>query len=277
MAMDYARMFDISGRVAVITGGGGILCGEMARALGALGVRVAVLDLDESAAQKVAAQVQGSPAIGVRCDVLDRASIESAAATVESEFGPVDILLNGAGGNSPRATTGGTSVADQIDPSFFQLDPAGIQFVFNLNFLGTLLPTQVFGRGMVDRRRGSILNISSMNAYRPLTKIPAYSAAKAAISNFTQWLAVHFAPAGIRVNAIAPGFFHTRQNHTLLFTESGEDTARGRTIKAHTPMGRYGEPEELIGALVWLVSDASAFVTGSVVAVDGGFAAFSGV
>lgn len=275
--MDYARMFDVSGRVAVVTGGGGILCGEMARALGSLGVQVAVLDLDETAARTVAGQVQGAKAIGVRCDVLDRSSIEQAAAVVEAELGPVDILLNGAGGNNPRATTGGTSVADQIDPSFFQLDPAGIQFVFNLNFIGTLLPTQVFGQAMVERRRGTIVNVSSMNAYRPLTKIPAYSAAKAAISNFTQWLAVHFAPAGIRVNAIAPGFFHTKQNHALLFTGTGDDTPRGKLIKSHTPMGRYGEPEELIGALVWLVSDASGFVTGAVVPIDGGFAAFAGV
>lgn len=280
MAYSYESLFDLKNRVAVVTGGGGILCGEMARALGDLGVKVAILDLNEEAAKKVAAPIVegGGQAIGVACNVLDLPSIRSACARVEKELGPVDILVNGAGGNHKKATTGGTTVAEQIDPTFFDLDTEGIQFVFNLNFLGTLLPTQVFAKGMVERKQGVIINITSMNAFCPLTKIPAYSAAKAAVANFTQWLAVHFAPAHIRVNAIAPGFFLTEQNRFLLTDEkTGAPTPRGQTIINHTPMRRYGTAEELIGALVYLCSPSAGFVTGITIPVDGGFSAFSGV
>lgn len=280
-------MFDLSGKTAVVTGGGGVLCKSMARALAARGVRVAVLDLRPEAAQAAANEIMGvgGKAIGVECNVLQRESLEAACAKIVSELGGVDILVNGAGGNSPKATTSFErcrpedleKTAEEIK-TFFNLDPEGVQFVFNLNFIGTLLPTQVFGRVLAEQGAGVILNVSSMNAFRPLTKIPAYSAAKAAISNFTQWLATHFALVNVRVNAIAPGFFLTDQNRFLLTEEkTGELTARGNTIIAHTPMGRFGSPEDLDGTLLWLVSDASAFVTGVVVPVDGGFSAFSGV
>ena len=270
------ELFDLKDRVAVVTGGGGVLCGTMSRALAAAGARVAVLDLFPEAARRVADEIaaQGGEALALRCDVLDRASIESAAEAVMAAFGRVDILINGAGGNKKEATT-------TPDLSFFDLPAEAVQWVFNLNFLGTLLPSQVFGRLMAAQGRGVILNVSSMNAFRPLTRIPAYSAAKAAVSNFTQWLAVHlaqeYAPR-IRVNAIAPGFFLTEQNRFLLTDEAtGELTPRGQTIIAHTPMGRFGDPEDLIGTVLWLLSPASEFVTGIVVPVDGGFSAFSGV
>ncbi len=280
MADAYTPLFDISGKVAAITGGGGILCGEMSRALGRLGVKVAVLDLAEDAANKVAKEVcdQGGTALGVACDVLKVESLQQACASVEKGLGPVDILINGAGGNNPKATTGGETVADQVDPTFFDLDPTGVQFVFNLNFIGTLLPTQVFAKGMVERQAGNIINVSSMSAFAPLTKVGAYSAAKAAVSNFTEWLCVHFAPAGIRVNALAPGFFLTEQNRFLLTDkETGKPTPRGQTIISQTPMRRYGDPAELVGALVWLLSPSASFVTGTVIPIDGGFNAFSGV
>ncbi|MFH0910891.1 MAG: SDR family oxidoreductase [Planctomycetota bacterium] len=280
MTYSSASLFDIAGRVAVVTGGGGILCGEMSRALADLGVQVAVLDLDEEAARAVAGEIKkdGGKAVGLPCNVLEVASIREALKGVEKALGPVDILLNGAGGSHPKATTGSETVAGRIDPSFFDLTPEGVQFVFNLNFLGTLLPTQVFGRGMVERKRGRILNISSMSAFCPLTKVPAYSAAKAAISNFTQWLAVHFAPAGIRVNALAPGFFLTNQNRFLLTDkDTGKATPRGEKIISHTPMKRYGDPKDLIGAMVWLLSPSADFVTGVVVPVDGGFSSYAGV
>ena len=282
-----ADSFDLNGKTAVVTGGGGVLCRSMASELASRGVKVAVLDLRPEAAQSAADEIAkaGGKAIGVECNVLERASLEAACAKVLAEFGGVDILINGAGGNNPRATTSRETCqpedlkqAVEGLKTFFDLDPESVQFVFSLNFIGTLLPTQVFGRVMAERGGGVILNVSSMNAFRPLTKIPAYSAAKAAISNFTQWLATHFAPVNVRVNAIAPGFFLTDQNRFLLTDEkTGDLTPRGNTIISHTPMGRFGAPEDLNGALVWLVSDASAFVTGVVVPVDGGFSAFSGV
>ena len=268
--------FHIQGKTAVVTGGGGVLCSAMAIALAKAGARVAVLDLRLEMAQAVVAAIHqdAGQALALQCDVLDKASLERAAAEVERAFGPADILINGAGGNHKMATT-------SPDLSFFDLPPDAAQWVFNLNFIGTLLPTQVFGKSMAARGEGNVLNISSMNAFRPLTRIPAYSAAKAAISNFTQWLAVHLAqeysPA-IRVNALAPGFFLTEQNRFLLTdSETGSLTARGQRIIDHTPMARFGVPEDLLGAMFFLISPASAFVTGVVIPVDGGFSSFSGV
>jgi len=269
-------LFGLSGKVAVVTGGGGVLCGAMSRALGRVGVKVAVLDLFEEAARKVADDVvaAGGEALAVRCDVLDKASLEAARDVVLARFGRVDILINGAGGNKKQVTT-------SPDLSFFDLPADAVQWVFNLNFIGTLLPCQVFGKAMADQGEGVILNTSSMNAFRPLTRIPAYSAAKAAVSNFTQWLAVHLSQEyspHIRVNAIAPGFFLTEQNRFLLTDEgTGELTPRGRTIIDHTPMARFGDPEDLMGTVLWLLSPGAAFVHGVVVPVDGGFSAFSGV
>jgi NAD(P)-dependent dehydrogenase (short-subunit alcohol dehydrogenase family) len=269
-------MFSVKDKVVVITGGGGILCGTMAKALGAAGAKVAVLDLLEPAAAKVtdAIKAQGGVAVPVACNVLDKAAVEKAKDKVVAEFGRIDILINGAGGNKKEATT-----SPQI--SFFDLPADAVRFVFDLNFLGTLLPTQVFGKLMAKQKAGNILNISSMNAFRPLTKIPAYSAAKAAISNFTQWLAVHMCQnyaRDIRVNAIAPGFFLTEQNRFLLTDEkTGGLTPRGQTVVGHTPMGRFGSPDELLGAMFWLLSDASKFVTGVTIPVDGGFSACCGV
>jgi NAD(P)-dependent dehydrogenase (short-subunit alcohol dehydrogenase family) len=268
--------FDIKGKVIAITGAGGVLCGTMAKALAWAGAKVAVLDLVESAAQKVADEIKTSNglAIAVKCNVLDKKSIESAKEKIDRELGKVNILINGAGGNKKEATT-------SPDLSFFDLPSDAVRFVFDLNFLGTLLPTQVFSKDMIENGSGVILNISSMNAFRPLTRIPAYSAAKAAVSNFTQWLAVHICQnysKDIRVNAIAPGFFLTEQNRFLLTDQkTGELTARGKTIIDHTPMGRFGQPDDLIGTVLWLLSDAAKFVTGVVVPVDGGFSAFSGV
>jgi len=269
-------LFSVKDKVIVITGGGGVLCGTMANALGDAGAKIAVLDLAEAAAVKVADQINSGRgrAIAVQCNVLDKKSLEAAKKRVTSEFGKIDILINGAGGNKKEATT-------SPDLSFFDLPTEAIRFVFELNFIGTLLPTQVFGKEMAQSGSGIILNVSSMNAFRPLTKIAAYSAAKAAVSNFTQWLAVHVCQnysKDIRVNAIAPGFFLTEQNRFLLTDEkTGEFTARGKTIIDHTPMGRFGQAEELIGTVIWLLSDAAKFVTGVVVPVDGGFSAFSGV
>jgi NAD(P)-dependent dehydrogenase (short-subunit alcohol dehydrogenase family) len=270
------NLFDVSGKVVAITGGGGILCGTMAKALAEAGAKVAVLDLSEPAASKIANEIkaQGDQAIAVPCNVLDKVSIEKAKDQVLAAFGRVDALINGAGGNKKEATT-----APQLP--FFDLPAEAIRFVFDLNFLGTLLPTQVFGKVMSEQGSGNILNISSMNALRPLTKIPAYSAAKAAVSNFTQWLAVHVCQncsKDIRVNAIAPGFFLTEQNRFLLTDEkTGALTPRGQTVTEHTPMGRFGDPRELVGTVIWLLSDAAKFVTGVVIPVDGGFSAFSGV
>ena len=277
MDNDYLeQLFGLEGKVAVVTGGGGVLCGAMSRALARAGVKVAVLDISRDAAQQVVNDITagGGEALAVYCDVLDKATIEAAAQMVLEAFGQVDILINGAGGNKKQATT-------SAETSFFDLPAAAVQWVFNLNFIGALLPSQVFGKLMAEQGHGDILNISSMNALRPLTRIPAYSGAKAAVSNFTQWLAVHIAqeysPA-IRVNALAPGFFLTEQNRFLLTDEvTGELTPRGQTIIAHTPMGRFGDPEDLIGTMLWLLSPGARFVTGIVVPVDGGFSAFSGV
>ena len=271
-------------KVVVITGGGGVLCRTMAKELASEGAKVAILDLSLEAAEKVAEEIvnEGHIAIGLGANVLDTTALRKAKDKVNEQLGSCDILINGAGGNHPKGTTrdthfkpGDKSMKDL--KTFFDLDPEGISFVFNLNFIGTLLPTQVFAQDMIGKSGCSIINVSSMNAFRPLTKIPAYSGAKAAVSNFTQWLAVHFAKAGIRVNALAPGFFLTDQNRSLLTNESGELTSRGETIIDHTPMGRFGEPEDLTGTLLWLCSEGSAFVTGVVVPVDGGFSAFSGV
>lgn len=278
---------NLKGKTVVVTGGGGILCGCMSKALAECGAQVAVADLRRDAAQAVADDITaaGGKAVGVACNVLERESLEAANAEIEKAFGPVDILLNGAGGNHPKGTTSKEyltpedieqKAADVV--TFYDLDPDGIQFVFNLNFLGTLLPTQVFTLAMAEKGQGVVINISSMNAFTPLTKIPAYSAAKAAVSNFTQWLAVHMSRVGIRVNAIAPGFFLTDQNRSLLTREDGSLTPRGNTIVSQTPMSRFGDPQDLVGTLLWLTSDeAAGFVTGTVVAVDGGFSAFSGV
>ncbi|MGC9347649.1 MAG: SDR family oxidoreductase [Anaerolineae bacterium] len=270
------ELFGLEGKVAVVTGGGGVLCGEMSRALGRVGVKVAVLDIVPEAAQSVADEIndQGGEAIAVVCDVLDKPSIESAADAVMDHFGRVDILINGAGGNKKEAST-------TVDLPFFDLPVDAVKWVFDLNFIGTLLPSQVFGKLMAEEGAGVILNTSSMNAFRPLTRIPAYSAAKAAVSNFTQWLAVHMNQeysATIRVNALAPGFYLTEQNRFLLIDEeTGELTPRGRTIIDHTPMGRFGEPEDLLSTVFWLLSAGASFVTGVVVPIDGGFSAFSGV
>ena len=270
------ELFDLSGKVAVVTGGGGVLCGALSRALGKVGVKVAVLDIFPEASEKVVADIVagGGEAIGVQCDVLDKASIEAAKDVVLDAFGGVDILINGAGGNKREATTG-------PDMPFFDLPADAVQWVFNLNFIGTLLPSQVFGKLIAEQGTGSILNISSMNAFRPLTKIPAYSGAKAAVSNFTQWLAVHMSQnysTKVRVNALAPGFFLTAQNRFLLLNEeTGKWTPRGQQILDHTPMGEFGDPKDLIGTVFWLLSPSARFVHGVVVPIDGGFSAYSGV
>ena len=273
-------------KTIVLTGAGGVLCSTMAKALSEQGNKIAVLDLREEAANKVAKEIKatGGEAIGVAANVLEKDSLEKAKQVVNDAFGKVDILVNGAGGNHPLGTTSNPFfVMEDLKntaegfKTFFDLDPKGIEFTFNLNFLGTLIPTQVFATDMVGREGCSILNISSMNAFTPLTKIPAYSGAKAAISNFTQWLAVHFSKVGIRVNALAPGFFLTDQNRALLTNEDGSLTQRGQQIIDQTPMGRYGTPDDLISSTKFLCDDASAFVTGIVIPIDGGFAAYSGV
>jgi NAD(P)-dependent dehydrogenase (short-subunit alcohol dehydrogenase family) len=282
--MDLPFKIDLSNKVAVITGGGGVLCSTFSKALAKNGAKVAVLDLREEMAAKVAREINqnGGTAIGVGCNVLEPESMQKAREIVFEKLGPCDILVNGAGGNNPKGTTS-KDYFEKEDlnkkenlVTFFDLDPKGVEFVFNLNFLGTLITTQAFARDMIDRE-GIIINISSMNAFTPLTRIPAYSGAKAAVSNFTQWLAVHFAKAGIRVNAIAPGFFQTEQNRTLLNNPDGTPTERALKILNMTPMGRFGKPEELLGTLLWLCSDATKFITGVVIPVDGGFSAYSGV
>ena len=273
---EVAKMYNFTGRTIAITGGAGILGGEMACALVGCGANVAILDRDPSLADRLMDRLGCGPgcAIVVYADVLERDTLLQAEETILKEFGPVDTLINGAGGNKKDATT-------SPDLSFFDIPADAARWVFDLNFLGTLVPTQIFSRPMAERGEGNILNVSSMNAFRPLTRIPAYSAAKAAISNFTQWLAVHMAQEyspNIRVNALAPGFFLTDQNRFLLTDEAtGQLTPRGQSIINHTPMGRFGDPEDLIGTMMWLLSPASAFVTGIVVPVDGGFSAFSGV
>lgn len=276
------QRFDLQDRTVAITGGGGALCGAMADALGTMGVNVAVLDLSSEKAELRAQAISraGGTALAFGCDVLDAAQLRQCCEAISAAWGPPDLLINGAGGNDPRGSTSiefaEPAKAGATAQSFFDLDPAGFRQVFDLNFMGTFLATQTFSRGMVAKGRGSIVNISSMSAFMPLTKVAAYSAAKAAVSNFTQWLAVHFSHAGVRVNALAPGFFMTEQLRFLhIDARTGELLPRARQVIAHTPMGRYGQPDDLIGALVWLLSDASSFVTGVVVPVDGGFSSYS--
>lgn len=272
----FSKLYDISGKVTVITGGAGILCTTISRVLAAAGMKVAILDLNLPAAESLAAEIRstGGEAIGIACNVQEKSSIESAAKEVIRLYGRVDNLINGAGGNKPQATV-------NPDQSFFDLPIDEQRWVIDLNLIGTILPSQVFGQVMAKQKQGNIINISSMNAFRPLTRIPAYSAAKAAVSNFTQWLAVHMAleySPDIRVNAIAPGFFQTEQNRFLLTDqETGDLSPRGKSIIDHTPMRRFGTPDDLLGTVFWLISPASAFVTGVVVPVDGGFSAYSGV
>ena len=275
---------DLTGKVAVVTGGAGVLCREFAKALALCGAKVAILNRTVSKAEDVVSEIRamGGEAMAVGVNVTDKASVQAAHEAVLAAYGKCDILINGAGGNNPRATTDKEYFEigdlDSETKTFFDLGDEDMEFVFNLNFVGTLLPTQAFARDMVGREGCTIVNVSSMNAYTPLTKIPAYSGAKAAISNFTQWLAVHFSRVGIRVNAIAPGFFSTAQNAKLLWNEDGTPTARTGKILAATPMGRFGAPEELLGTLLYLVDEhSSGFVTGVVIPVDGGFSAYSGV
>jgi NAD(P)-dependent dehydrogenase (short-subunit alcohol dehydrogenase family) len=276
---------NLKDKIAVITGGAGIICSTMAKSLASHGVRTVILDLNKEAAEAVANDIKkefGTPSIGVAASVLDKVSLEAAKKVIHDNFGPIDILINGAGGNSPAATTKvermeGTENENPED-TFFGLQTEGFDKVFDLNFKGTLMPSMIFTTDMVKNRSGIVINISSMNSYRPLTKIAAYSAAKAAVNNFTQWLAVHFSKMGIRVNAIAPGFLLTNQNRFLLIDEkTGGFTARGNKIINGTPMGRYCVPEELTGTMIYLASDLSKFVTGVIIPVDGGFSAYSGV
>ena len=281
--MKLPFQIDLNDKVVVITGAGGLICSAFAEAMAMCGAKVALLDLNEEAAKKYADEIvaKGYTAKGYKCNVLEKESCEAARRAILADFGTCDILINGAGGNNPKATTDDEYFAPEHlneMKTFFDLDPQGVSFVFNLNFMGTLIPTQVFAMDMMNKKGASIINISSMNAYSPLTKIPAYSGAKAAISNFTQWLAVHFSKVGIRCNAIAPGFFSTKQNEKLLWNEDGTPTARTQKILAGTPMGRFGELEELIGSLLFLsCEEASGFVNGTVIPVDGAFAAYSGV
>ena len=269
---------ELKDKVAVITGAGGIICSEFAKAMAECGAKVALLDINAEAVKKVAEEI-GENALAVPCNCLDKASIEAAHELIVKTWGKVNFLINGAGGNNPRATCDNEYMTPDLDVAkdFFALEESGLKFVFDLNITSAFLVTQVFAKDMV-KTGGNIINVSSMNAYRPLTKIPAYSAAKAGISNFTQWLAVHFAPCNIRCNAIAPGFFVTNQNRALLYDAEGNPTARTGKILAATPMKKFGEISDLIGALLWLADDkASGFVTGTVIPVDGGFSAYSGV
>ncbi len=272
---DLMKMYDFSGRSIVITGGAGVLCGAMAQSLVSCGANVAILDREPEKAEPIIAAMDGpGRAIALYTDVLKPEVLETNVRQVLDEFGRVDGLINGAGGNSPHATT-------RPDLTFFNLSESALRFVFDLNMLGTIFPCQVFGRQMAEQSEGVILNVSSMSAFRPLTRVIGYSAAKAGISNFTQWLAVHLAQqysTRIRVNAIAPGFLVTDQNRSLLLDSATQQlTERGQSIINHTPMGRFGDPEDLLGAVLWLLSPASAFVTGTVVPIDGGFSAFAGV
>ena len=280
--MNLPLNVDFTGKVVVITGAGGVLCGDMARAYAQAGAKVAALDLNEEAVLKLAAELtaEGFTCIGYKANVLEKDSLEAVHQAVLQDLGSCDILINGAGGNNPRATCDNEyqHEAKEGQKTFFDLEQSGVDFVFKLNFQGTLLPTQVFAQDMVEKKQGSILNISSMNAYIPLTKIPAYSAAKAGISNFTQWLATHFAGTGIRCNAIAPGFLVSNQNRGLLFHEDGTPTPRTAKILGGTPMGRFVDSAELLGAVFFLTDDkAASAITGVVLPIDGGFAAYSGV
>lgn len=283
--MDAQFLNDLKDKVCVITGGGGVLGNSMAGGLASAGVITVILDIDEEAAKKVAADItagSGTKSLGYKADVLDKGSLESVRQKILAEVGEIDLLINAAGGNSPKATTKLEQITEDdlgnLEDGFFGLELEGFQKVFDLNFTGTLLPTLVFTREMVARQRGVVLNISSMNSYKPLTKIPAYSAAKASINNFTEWLSVHFAKVGVRVNAIAPGFFLTNQNRFLLVDEkTGDLTARGNKIIASTPMGVFGEPDDLNGTVLYLLSDLSRFITGICIPVDGGYSAFGGV
>jgi NAD(P)-dependent dehydrogenase (short-subunit alcohol dehydrogenase family) len=283
MKQDIMKQFDLKGRVAAITGGAGALCGTMARGLGELGVKVAILDLNLENAKKQEKAIidEGGEAKAFACDVLDESAIQKVYDNICGLWGTPDFLINGAGGNNPRGTTENEFLErgdlDKADlKTFFDMDLDGFNFVFSLNFIGTFLPTKVFARGMVENGEGAVVNVSSMCALAPLTKVAAYSAAKAAVANFTRWLAVHFSHTGIRVNALAPGFFMTEQLRFLhVDQKTGEYTPRAKKVIAHTPMGRYGEPEDLVGTVVWLLSEASKFVTGIVVPIDGGFSSYS--
>ena len=280
--MNLPQNHNFEGKVVVITGAGGVLCGDMARAYAMAGAKVAALDLNEEAVLKLADELnaEGYTCIGYKANVLDREILEEVHQKVLADLGPCDILINGAGGNNPRATCDNEyqHEAKEGQKTFFDLDAAGVDFVFKLNFQGTLLPTQVFAKDMVERKCGNILNISSMNAYTPLTKIPAYSGAKAGISNFTQWLATHFAGTGIRCNALAPGFIVSNQNRALLFNADGTPTARAGKILNGTPMGRFAQSQELLGGMFFLTDDnAASAVTGVILPIDCGFAAYSGV
>ncbi len=276
---------DLNGKVCAITGGAGVIGKAMVHGLASVGIKVAILDINKEMADKVAVEVEkesGTKCIGVEANVLDKTSLEKAKAEINQKLGKIDMIINGAGGNHPAATTKQEQMESNkvtaLEETFYGLQIEGFQKVFDLNFMGTLLPSMVLSKDMLEAGKGTILNISSMNSYKPLTKIPAYSAAKAAINNFTQWLAVHFAKTGIRVNAIAPGFFLTNQNRFLLIDEkTGEATARGKKIINNTPMGRYGEVEELQGTTLFLLSDVSNFITGVIIPVDGGYSAFGGV
>ncbi len=283
--MEELSFKSLKDKVCVITGGGGVLGQSMARGLASVGVVTVILDINEEAAKKVASEITaefGVKSHGLKANVLDRSSLEQVHDQINKTIGEIHMLINGAGGNSPLATTKLEEITgedlDRLEDGFFGLELEGFQKVFDLNFTGTLLPTLVFTKEMVLRQRGVVLNVSSMNSYKPLTKIPAYSAAKASVNNFTEWLAVHFAKAGVRVNAIAPGFFLTNQNRFLLLDEkSGGLTSRGKKIIANTPMGIFGEPEDLNGTVLYLLSDLSRFITGICIPVDGGYSAFGGV
>jgi NAD(P)-dependent dehydrogenase (short-subunit alcohol dehydrogenase family) len=276
---------DLKDKICVVTGGAGVLGGAICQALASVGVKVVIIDLNSDAARDAATRLTntyGVSCLGIQANVLDKVSLENAKQSINSQLGKVDFLINGAGGNNPKATTQVEQMSPDdlksLDKTFFGLEQNGFDKVFELNFTGTLLPTMVFAEDMLQKGKGAILNISSMNSYRPLTKIPAYSAAKASINNFTQWLAVHLAKVGVRVNAIAPGFFLTNQNRFLLTDEkTGQATARGQKIIANTPMGEYGQPEDLQGAVLYLLSDLSRFVTGVILPIDGGYSAYGGV
>ena len=283
--MREINLSSLQDKVCIITGGGGVIGRAVAKGIASAGVKTVILDRNQESADKAAMEViqtTGTPSLGVVADVLDKKSLEFAREKINNAFGKIHFLINGAGGNSPQATTNleklSSHTLELLDESFYGLQEEGFTKVFDLNFLGTVLPTMVFTRDMLQDAKGSVINISSMNSYRPLTKIPAYSAAKAAINNFTQWLAVHLANTGIRVNAIAPGFFLTNQNRFLLIDEkSGESTDRGKRIIESTPMGKYGDPDDVTGAVAYLLSDLSSFVTGIIIPVDGGYSAFGGV